>query len=26
MHHDWHPFHRHHDRTVIIKHGHDHRY
>ena len=26
MHRDWHPFHRHHDRTVIIRHGHDRRY
>ena len=23
MHRDWHPFHRHHDRTVVIKHRHD---
>lgn len=23
MHRDWHPFHHHHDRTVIIKHRHE---
>jgi hypothetical protein len=26
MHRDWHPYHRHHDRTVIIRHGYDRRY